>query len=186
MVSLGSESAFAYDPRTGQEIWKAHNVCYTPASRPVFGNGLLYMVTGRGPAELWAVRTDGHGDVTDTHIAWKADGKIVPLEPSPILVDDLLYLVSNDGTVTCLEAATGTKVWGERLGGNYEASPIYADGRLYFFSVQGKATIIKTGRTYEVVATNKLDAGLMASPAVTGKALILRTKTHLYRIEGGE
>jgi outer membrane protein assembly factor BamB len=121
--------------------------------------------------------------VTGSHVAWKFTDRGVPEDPSPLLMNDLLYMVSGDGLLTCLEAATGGAVWSERLGGNYEASPIFADGRIYFFSVQGKSTVLKSGRTFEVLATNKLDAGFMASPAVAGKALYLRTKTHLYRIE---
>jgi outer membrane protein assembly factor BamB len=129
------------------------------------------------------MRPDGTGDVTDTNILWKADGKIIPNESSPLLVDGLLYLVSGDGLVTCFDAATGEKLWSEKIGGNYMASPIHADGRIYCFSNQGKTTVLKAGRTYEVLAMSKLDNGFMASPAVTGKALILRTKTDLYRIE---
>ena len=74
-------------------------------------------------------------------------------------------------------------VWRQRLGGHFAASPIYADGRLYFCNQEGKATMIKPGRSYELLATNTLESGCMASPAVSGKALFLRTKTHLYRIE---
>ena len=183
MLSLGSVSAFSYDPRTGRELWKTHNDAYTPAASPVYGDGLAFITTGRGKAELWAVRVDGQGDVTDTHVVWKNDTRAVPLEPSPLLVEGLLYLISNDGTATCLDAATGTQVWNQRLGGNYEASPIYANGRIYFFNVQGKGTVLRAGRNPEILAVNTLDSGLMASPAVTGNALILRTKTHLYRIE---
>jgi len=183
LVSLGSSAAFGYDARTGEEIWKTHNTAYTPAARPVFGNGLVFIATGRGDVELVAMRVDGQGDVTDTHTVWKVTGRKVPEEPSPVLVEDLLYVVSNDGVLTCLEAATGNAVWSERIGGNYEASLLYADDRIYCFSVQGKATIFKHGRTYEVLATNTLESGFMASPAVGGNALFLRSKTHLYRIE---
>jgi outer membrane protein assembly factor BamB len=183
LISPSSYAAFSYDALTGQELWKAHHAAYSPAVRPVFGNGILYIMTGRGKAELWAMRPDGTGDVTDTNILWKADGKIIPNESSPLLVDGLLYLVSGDGLVTCFDAATGEKLWSEKIGGNYMASPIHADGRIYCFSNQGKTTVLKAGRTYEVLAMSKLDNGFMASPAVTGKALILRTKTDLYRIE---
>lgn len=100
-----------------------------------------------------------------------------------MLVDDLLYMVADGGIVTCLDTATGGQVWRERLPGNYAASPIHADGRLYFCNQEGKTTVVKPGRTWEVLATNTLDSGLMASPAVAGKALFLRTKTHLHRIE---
>src|SRR6266481_3455736 len=103
---------------------------------------------------------------------------------SPLLVDGLLYTAADESFVTCLEAATGKMVWTERIGGKYAASPIYADGRLYFFSQDGSTTVLKPGRALEVLATNSLANGFMASPAVDGKAFYLRTKTHLYRIEG--
>lgn len=184
MVTVGSAAAYSYDPRTGREIWKTHNETHTPSVRPVYADGLAFITTSRNTPGLWAVRVDGEGDVTDTHVVWKLEGNGAPEEPSPLLLDGLIYLVSNDGMGTCLEAATGTEVWKQRIGGNYQASPIYADGNIYFFSTQGKGTIIKAGRTYEAVATNKLETGFMASPAVAGKALFLRSKTHLYRIEG--
>jgi outer membrane protein assembly factor BamB len=183
LISLGSSTAYAYDPRTGKEIWKLPNDAYSPASCPVFGNGLLYMITGRGHSQLCALRPEGEGELTDAQIVWKMDGPAIPTEPSPILVDDLFYMVNNNGLVTCLEAATGTQVWSERIGGNYLASPLYSEGRIYFFSTQGKATVIKAGRVYEPLATNNLDDGFMASPVVLGKTLLLRTKTHLYRVE---
>ncbi|MBI5094530.1 MAG: PQQ-binding-like beta-propeller repeat protein [Candidatus Hydrogenedentes bacterium] len=183
LISPGSSSAYSYDPWTGQQIWMTRMTGYTPATCPVFGNGLVFITSGRGKSELMALRVDGHGDVTDTHLAWKADGPVVPQEPSPIWVDDLLYLVTNNGTVTCFEAKTGNQVWSERIGGNYLSSPVYADGRLYFQSTQGKSTVLRPGRTYEVLATNTLEASFMASPVVVGKSLFLRSKTHLYRIE---
>ena len=184
LISPGSKAAYAYDPRTGQELWKVRHAAHTAVLRPVFGQGLLVFCTGLGKPELWAVRPDGRGDVTRTHVAWKAEAG-APKTPSPVIVDDLLYAVGDDGAVLCLEAATGKQVWKERIGGNYAASPIYADGRIYFFNQQGKATVLKAGRAFEVLATNTLEDGFMASPAVWGKALILRTKTHLYRIEAG-
>ena len=182
VISLGSKAGFAYDPRTGREVWKTHHHSHSSSSRPVFGNGLAFVTTGRGRPEMWAIRIDGQGDVTDTHVAWKVR-QGVPETPSPVLVDGLLYMVSDGGAVTCLEAATGERVWKGQIGGNYAASPIYADGRLYFFNQQGKTTVLKPGRAYEVLATSKLASGFMASPAVAGRALLLRTRTHLYRIE---
>jgi len=182
MISPGSKAAYAYDPRTGKELWKVRHTAHTAVLRPVFSQGLAIFCTGLGGPELRAVRVDGQGDVTDTHVAWRA-AQDAPKTPSPIVVDDLLYMVSDGGVVTCLEVATGKTVWRERIGGNYAASPIHADGRLYFANQQGKTTVLKAGRTCEVLATNPLEAGFMASPAVSGKALFLRTKTHLYRIE---
>lgn len=183
LISAGSMSIFGYDARTGKELWSMPTPGHTPAPRPVFGEGLAYLINGRGPTELYAVRIDGTGDITNSHVAWKTAEKILPSEPSPILIDGLLYLVSNNGLVSCLEAATGAIVWSERIGGNFMASPIYADGNLYFSSMQGKTNVLKAGRTFQPVAENVLDDGLMASPAAAGKALFLRTKTHLYRIE---
>ncbi len=183
MLSLGSMAAFAYDPRTGQELWRAHNPGYTSAARPVFGDGLMYFVIGRGKPELWAMRPGGRGDVGETQLAWKAEGGIVPQEPSPIYAEGLLYILSNNGEATCLDATNGQEIWRQRLGGQFMASPVYADGRLYYCSVQGKTSVVKAGRDYELLAENRLEAGFMASPAVAGKAFFLRTKTHLYRIE---
>jgi outer membrane protein assembly factor BamB len=184
LVSPGSSAVFAYDPLTGKELWTVPTTGHTSAPRPVFGGGLVFVVSGRGECELLAIRPDGKGDVSGTHVAWKtSESVILPQEPSPILVDDLLYLISNAGVVTCLEAASGQKVWSEKAGGNYVASPIYCDGRLYFGSTQGKMVVFKTGRTPEILATNELESGFMASPSVAGKALFLRTKTHVYRIE---
>jgi outer membrane protein assembly factor BamB len=102
---------------------------------------------------------------------------------SPLVVDGLIYTAAEENYVTCLEAATGQLVWSERIGGKDAASPVYAEGRLYFFSQQGTTTVLKPGRTFEVLATNSLAGGFMASPAVSGKAFFLRTRTHLYRIE---
>jgi len=182
MISLGAKAAFAYDPRTGREIWKTHHTGHSSSPRPVFGHGMAFVTTGLGTTEMWAIRVDGRGDVTDTHVAWKARRDIPGLS-SPLLVGDLLYMVNDRGAASCRDARTGKLVWKQRIGGNYAASPIYADGRLYFCNQQGKTTVLKPARTCQILATNRLDTGLMASPAVAGRALLLRTKTHLYRIE---
>ncbi len=182
LLTPGAKAAYGYDPKTGREIWRVRYLDWSASPRPLYRQGLAYFITGLNKKELWAVRVDGQGDVTDTHVAWKFDS-MVAKTASPVLVDDLLYMVSDDGQVTCLEAATGKQVWRERIGGNYASSPIFGDGRLYFFNQQGKATVLKPGRTFEALATNTLSSGLMASPAVDGKALLLRTKTHLNRIE---
>src|SRR5439155_23676458 len=140
------------------------------------------IVTGFNKKELWAVKADGQGDVTDTGVVWKLKTR-VGRYASPILVDGLIYTASDESFITCLEAATGQSVWTERVGGKFAASPIYGDGRLYFFSQEGPALVVKPGRTLDVLATNTLAVGCIASPAVDGKALFVRTKTHLYRIQ---
>lgn len=183
MVSPGAKAGYSYDPRSGKELWHVTYKGFSNVARAIAGHGFVYIVTGFASPELWAVRPDGTGDVTASHVAWKAR-KGIARTPSPILVDDLLYAVGEDGSLTCLEAKTGTQVWQEKIGGGgCLASPIYADGRLYFFSQKGQTTVIKPGRKCEILAQNNLGDGFMASPAVDGKALILRSKTALYRVE---
>jgi outer membrane protein assembly factor BamB len=181
LISLGSMALYGYDPLTGAERWRADAIgSHSGACRPVVGHGLVFVPMGAG-LELRAVRPDGHGVVTDTHVVWKQK-RGTPRRPSPLLVDDLLFLVDDGGVASCLEAKTGKEVWKERLGGNYSASPIYSGGKIYCFDQDGKGTIIKAGRKYEVLAVNRLDNGFMASPAVSGNALFLRSKTDLYCI----
>lgn len=183
LISAGSKAIYGYDPRTGRECWKIHHGSHTSAPRPVFAQGLVMFVTGMGKTELWAIKPDGQGDVSNSHVVWKSNSKAVCKTASPVVAGDLLYIVSDGGVLGCLEVATGKEVWKETIGGHFAASPIFADGRLYFCNQEGKVTVLKPGRTFEPLAANTLEIGCMASPAVSGKALFLRTKTHLYRIE---
>jgi outer membrane protein assembly factor BamB len=182
MISAGAKAAYGYDPRTGREQWRVQYPDWSVAPRPLFDNGLAFIVTGLVKTELWAVKPDLQGDVTDKAVVWKLKTHIGKYA-SPILVDGLIYTVAEESFLTCLEAASGQTVWTERIAGKFAASPIYADGRLYFFDQQGTTTVIKPGRTLEVLAKNALENGFMASPAASGKAFFLRTKTHLYRVE---
>ena len=183
LITAGAKAAYGYDPRTGKELWRVRYDAWSASPMPVFGQGLAFIISGfGGKTELLAVRPDGAGDVTDTHVAWRYDA-MVARTASPVLVDKSLYMVSDDGMVTCLEAATGKQLWRSRIAGNYAASPIYADDRLYFFNQQGRTFVLQPGPGPAVLKTNSLDAGFMASPAVAGNAFYLRTKTHLYRIQ---
>jgi outer membrane protein assembly factor BamB len=182
MLSAGAKAAYGYDPRSGREIWRVEYPDYSTAPRPLFDGTLAFFVTGLSKKEMWAVKPDGQGDVTETNVVWKLKTH-VGRYASPLLVDGLIYDAAEESFVTCVEAKTGNVVWSERIGGKYAASPIYADGRLYFFSEEGTATVLKPGRALEILAKNTLDDGFMASPAASGKAFFLRTKTHLYRIE---
>ena len=182
LISPGSKAVFAYDPATGKEIWTVRHQGHSGSSRTLYGNGLVYVMTGNGKTELIAIRPDGAGDVTDTHVAWR-QAKGVPSMPSAVFVDGQIYMVSDGGVATSLDAKTGDVVWQQRVGGQFCSSILYAAGRLYFFSRDGASTVIATGREPKVLGTAKLDDGFMSSPAVVGDALILRTKTHLYRVE---
>ena len=182
LVSMGAFRVSGLEPLSGREIWAVDVPGFSNVPRPVYGEGLLFVATGFMKPELWAIRPDGVGVVTKTHVAWKVS-KQAPAKPSPILVNGRLYVISDGGILTCLDAKSGKEVWSERLEGEYSASPIYADGHLFFCSQFGVTTVVKPGDKLEKVATNTLPDGLMSSPAVSGKALFLRTKTHLYRIE---
>lgn len=184
LISVGAKAAYGYVPRTGKELWRVEYNDFSSAPRPVFDHGLAYIVTGFTKRELWAVKPDGSGNVTDSHVAWKIN-KGVGKYASPIVVDGLLYSASDESFINCVDAATGQIVWNERVGGKYAASPIYGDGRLYFCSQDGMTVVIKPGRKLEILAKNTLDDGFMACPAVDGKALYLRTKANLYRVENG-
>jgi outer membrane protein assembly factor BamB len=183
LISSAAMATIAYDPKTGAELWKVYHGGMNVTATPLYGQGKVFLCTGDGGLRLLAVRPGGRGDVTETHIAWSLKKSFVPSRSSPILVDDLLYMVT-DGMMTCLEAKTGEVVWQERVGGKFWASPLYADGRLYFFDEEGLGHVVAAGRTFKKLATNKLDAGCRASPAVAGNALFVRTHTHLYCIEG--
>ncbi len=182
LISPCSRAVMGYDLDTGEELWKIRHYGWSMVARPLFGHGLVFIVVDFDRSQLWALRPDGQGDVTDSHVAWKLE-KGVPSTPSLLLIDDLLYMITDQGVALCVEAKTGEVVWRERIGGNYSASPIYADGRIYLASHQGVVTVLEPGREFTILASNELDEQIMASPAVSGKALFLRTKSHLYRFE---
>ncbi len=182
LISVGAFRTRAYDPLTGKEIWRVrYDEGFSNVPRPVFAHGLVYVATGFQQPSLLAVRPNGTGDVTKTHVAWTLT-RGAPLTPSPIAVGDELYLVNDGGIATCLDARTGTVIWQQRLGGTYSASPVFADGRIYFLAEQGVTTVIAPGKEFRRLATNALDGGLLASMAISGGALFFRTDSHLYRI----
>ena len=183
LISLGSKATYSYNPLTGEELWRVEERGqFSASTRPVIGHGMIFYPTGFSTGQLFAVRTGGKGLITDTHVAWKVK-RGVSNKPSILLIDDLIYLIGDTGIASCLEAKTGEIVWQKRIGGEYSASPVAADGKIWFFSEDGKATVIRQGRAFELLAENQLDEGFLASPAIAGKAFYLRTRTHLYRIE---
>ncbi len=183
LISLGSNALYAYEPETGKEVWRldAPGV-HSGSCRPVVGHGLLFVPMGSG-GKLWAVNPEGKGVLPESNIVWRYD-EVVPKRASPLLVDDLLFVVNDAGVAACLDAKTGKRIWRKRLGGNFSASPIYADGNVYFFDEDGKATVIRAARNYEELAVNQLGDGFMASPAISDDVLYLRSRSHLYRLAG--
>jgi len=183
IVSTGGDRVTAYVPSTGEEIWSSRYVGYSLVPRPVYGHGLVFICSGFDPpATLYAIRPDGQGDVTESHVAWTLK-RGVPLSPSPLLVGDELFIVSDEGVAACLDARTGTQHWRQRLGGKFSASPVYAADRVYFLDEEGVTTVISIGPNFERLATNQLDGRTLASIAVSESAIYLRTDGHLYRIE---
>lgn len=181
LISPTSKATLALDPRTGEEIWRVRYDTFSATARPLFRGDLLFVNTGFSKADLWAVRPDGRGDVTDSHVVWKQT-QSVGSKPSAVLYNGLLFGVHDAGVASCWEADTGKRVWAERLGGNYSASLLRAGDRVYFFNEEGTTTVVQADRQYQLLATNQLDDGCMSSPAVIGDSLIVRTKTHLYRL----
>jgi len=183
VLSPGALAAYAYDPATGKDVWSVRYANgYSLSARPVIGDGVAYICTGYDKANMIAVRLDGAGDVTASNVLWTCT-RNVPFKPSPILIDDLIYFVDDAGVMSCLDARTGAEVWKERIGGHYSASPIYADGKIYCFSEEGRTLVFRRGRKLDKLAENELSGGFMASPAISGQALYLRTKTRLYCIQ---
>jgi outer membrane protein assembly factor BamB len=182
LVSVGAYRATAYDPDTGREIWRvSYADGFSNVPRPVFANGLVYIATGFQEPSLVAVRPDGAGDVTRTHVVWTLR-RSAPHTPSPLAVGDELYIVNDMGIATCLDGRTGETLWRERLGGNYSASPVFADGRIYFLSEEGVATVLAPGKTFSKLATSTLDGAMLASMAISDQSIFIRTDSALYRL----
>jgi outer membrane protein assembly factor BamB len=182
LISPGAQAAYAYDPQTGKELWKVLYKGWSNVSGPVHGHGLVFINAGFGAPELLAVQPRGSGDVTASQVAWKLTQNVPGLS-SPIVVDDWLFVCTDKGIAAGLEARSGKVLWQERLGAGVSASPVLAAGRLYICAEDGRTHVLQPGPTFKVLAVNSLKGMLRASPAVVGRSLILRSETHLYRIE---
>jgi hypothetical protein len=182
VVSPGGNRAVSYDLETGRELWSVDYNGFSGVPRPVFAHGLVYITTGFYNPVLMAIRPDGNGDVTKTHVAWQWS-RGVSLTPSPLVEGDEIYMVSDNGIATCLDAKSGQQIWRQRLGDAFSASPVSVEGRIYFLSERGETTVIRAGREFEKLAVNRLEGSTLASPAIDGRAIYLRTDSHLYRIE---
>lgn len=183
LLSPAADWLYSYEPNTGAELWKvSYGVLgYSIVPRPVVGHGMAYVCTSFNQSECLAIRFDGKGEKTEPHIAWRYS-KQAPSMPSPLLVGKELYLVGDRGVATCLDAVSGEMIWTQRIPGNYSASPLLADGKIFICNREGTTTVIEPGREYKELAVNKLDGQLMASPIALESILYLRTDKALYAI----
>lgn len=184
IVSSAADHAAGYDARTGREIWWLRYDGFSEVFRPVTWQGLVFLQAFENLAEvkLYAIRSDGKGEITKTHVEWKLD-RGAPFVPSPLVVGDELYIINDGGIAMCFDASSGQEHWKERVGGNHSASPLYGDGKIYCFNEQGVSSVLMTGKSFQRLAENTLAEGIIASPAAADRALYIRTKSHLYRIE---
>jgi outer membrane protein assembly factor BamB len=197
LLSQGAKALYAYDARSGEELWRVEErQNHSASSRPLFGHGLIFVTSGFSQGQVLAIQPGRRGEVLDVNAAtaddapadtqlqaaWKAR-RSVPKKPGLLLHENLLFGIEDGGVATCWDARTGEVLWNERIGGNHSASPLLADGRIYFFSEEGRTVVIAASREFQRLAENELGDGFMASPAVHGNALILRSRTHLYRVE---
>lgn len=184
LISSGAKAHYAYEPATGKELWRfEERDAHSAASRPVIGDGVAYFPVGFGKKpQVLALKLGGSGLLDESAVAWRST-KSAPNKPSVCYDGKRVYILNDGGMAGAVDAKTGADLWRERIGGNYSASPFIAEGRVYFFSEEGKVTVVAAGDTFQKIAEGKFDDGFMASPAVAGKALILRTKTAIYRVE---
>jgi len=183
VISSTSGAVISYNPDDGKEIWRVrYPEGYSVVPRPVFGHGLVYVSSAFDRPVLYAIRPNGTGDVTDTAIAWSIS-KGAPNTPSPLLVGDEIYFISDAGIMTCADAKTGTVHWQERIGGNFSASPAFADGKIYLQSEEGVGTVLKPAKTFRVIARNDLKERSLASYAFDEGVIYIRTAKRLLRIQ---
>ena len=182
MIVPGAQWVVSYDPSTGEPIWWAnYTKGYSLVPRPVFGDGVVYICTTSPGHQLWAIRTDGRGDVTDSHVEWIVKRQ-APNKVSPLLVGADLYMVTDTGVATCLDTRTGEARWQQRLEGNFSASPMATPTHLYFFGEDGRTTVIDRADPARTVSENRLPGQVVATPAAAGNTLFIRTDTHLWAI----
>ena len=178
----GSDMIGAYDPANGKEIWRVNYDGYSVVPRPVVGHGMVFFSTGFDRAKAMAVQLGGKGDVTETHVKWVLP-KGAPHTPSMVLTGNELFMVSDGGIASCVDAKSGEVHWSERLGGGCSASPILANGKLYVVNEAGTVYVVDAGKEFNVLSKKSLGERSLASPAVADGALFIRTTGHLWRFQ---
>lgn len=183
IISAASGFVGGYSTGDGKELWRVrYGEGYSVVPRPVFDHGLLYLSSGFDRPILYAIDPAGaSGDATESHVRWK-QAKGAPTTPSPLLLGDELYMVSDGGIASCLNALTGDVYWSERLGGGFSASPVAAEGRIYCVNESGVTSVVRAGKTFEILATDDLGERSLASPALDDGSIFIRTESHLWRI----
>ena len=186
LVCPSAVATIAYDPATGETLWTVYHSGMNASARPIYRDGLLFITNGMGSMiavrpEVSKPKGNDAPNITSNGIVW-SDRKLVAKKASLIVVDGLIYMNSDDGVLSCREAATGDVLWKSRAGGNFAASPIYASDRIYFFNMDGLIVTVSAKREFEELAKSELGDGFMASPAVVGNDLILRSKTELFLV----
>ncbi|MDA3925895.1 MAG: PQQ-like beta-propeller repeat protein [Kiritimatiellae bacterium] len=183
IICPGGKMVTAYDPETGNEIWTVKYNSWSVVPRPLYADGLLYICAGVIKPIMLCINPAGaKGDITGTkHIIWQTK-KMVPNMPSPLYINKRFYTMTS-AKLACRKPKTGEIIWNERIPGQHESSPVSAEGNIYLFNKTGGSMVVKASDDFQAISTNKLESGCWASPAIIDKSLILRTKTHLYRIE---
>jgi outer membrane protein assembly factor BamB len=183
LISPGSGVVNALNPKTGEEVWRcSYDQGYSVVPRPVYAHGMVYVSSSYDKPVLLAIKVDGKGDVTGTHVAWTID-KAVPHNPSMAVIGDELYFVADNGILTCANAKTGQIHYSERCTGPISSSLLVADGKLYLQDEKGLGVVVKPGKTFEILAQNDLEERSLASYAVIESDLLIRTEGNLYRIK---
>jgi len=184
VVSAGSGMVGAYAPGDGTEIWRVrYGEGFSVVPRPVAADGLVYVTNGFvRPCNIFAIRTAGRGDITDSNVAWTSDSG-TPHTPSMVIVDGVLYSVSDRGELSSMDASTGAQHWQISLDGKFSASLSYADGRLYAINEDGTTFVVEASPAHKILAQNEMGERIFASPAFCGSAMFIRTEAALYRIQ---
>jgi outer membrane protein assembly factor BamB len=181
MVLSGSYHIASYDPRDGTPLWTVEGPAEQFVASMVYDGRQFYMAAGFPTHHVMAIRPDGHGDVTKSHVSWHVTN-VSCYVPSPVVVGDFLVVADDRGTANCFDAADGKRLWQTRLGSHYSASLVTAGGRVYFTADDGTTRIVRPGLELEIVAENPLGEPCVASMAISGGQLFVRGEKNLYCI----